>query len=185
MASINVLTSAASTLVSNNRALTSPFTAGSSPISVLTQTPSMKTSSTRPSFVVKAQQAGPNKIDPLTVDRYNKKVAILETNPYVRTPWNTEEDEKEIRMWFDMPGLAADNIEVDIVDDFLVIKGDGGIDAFGNKIHSPYDSRLQLPFNSWKEEVTAVFKNGVLYVTVPKILKNPHKMIHIPVRNVV
>ena len=65
-----------------------------------------------------------------------------------------------------------------------MIKGDGGVDAFGNKIFSPYDSRVQLPLNSWKEEITAVFKNGVLYITVPKITKFEHKVIHIPVRSV-
>uniref|UniRef100_A0A803KNB2 SHSP domain-containing protein n=1 Tax=Chenopodium quinoa TaxID=63459 RepID=A0A803KNB2_CHEQI len=98
----------------------------------------------------------------------------------VRTPWNTSEDDHEIRMWFDMPGLAAENIDVNVVDDLLVIKGDGGVDAFGNKIYSPYDSRVQLPLNSWKEEITAVFKNGVLYITVPKITKFEHKIIHVP-----
>ncbi|XP_021771881.1 small heat shock protein, chloroplastic-like isoform X2 [Chenopodium quinoa] len=103
---------------------------------------------------------------------------------FVRTPWNTSEDEHEIKMWFDMPGLAGENIEVEVVDDLLYIKGDGGVDAFGNKILSPFDSRVQLPHNSWKEEITAVFKNGVLYITVPKITKFEHKVIHVPVRSI-
>lgn len=103
----------------------------------------------------------------------------------MRTPWNTSEDESEIRMWFDMPGLGVDNIEVDVIDDLLIIRGDGGIDAFGSKIMSPRETTIHLPFNSWKEEIIAVFKNGVLYVTVPKIIKFEHKVIHIPVRNII
>ncbi|CAO2836897.1 unnamed protein product [Amaranthus hypochondriacus] len=180
MASINAMACSASTLVSNNKMLGSPAQLG------LGMTPSLKTSSSRSSgLMVKAQQAGsPRKIDPVAAEQFHKKVALLETSPYVRTPWNTNEDEHEIRMWFDMPGLAAENIDVNVVDDLLVIKGDGGVDAFGNKIFSPYDSRVQLPLNSWKEEITAVFKNGVLYITVPKITKFEHKVIHIPVRSV-
>lgn len=84
-----------------------------------------------------------------------------------------------------MPGLAAENIDVNVVDNLLIIKGDGGIDAFGNKIFSPRETTIHLPFNSWKEEIIAVFKNGVLYVTVPKILKFDHKVIHVPVRAIV
>ncbi|XP_021753651.1 small heat shock protein, chloroplastic-like [Chenopodium quinoa] len=178
------LACSATTLVSS-RAFTSPMPVGLIPQpSVVSAAPTKKPSS-RSSLMVRAQQAGGQPIDPVhpvTGEPFHKKVALLETSPYVRTPWNTSEDEHEIRMWFDMPGTAAENIEVEVVDNLLVIKGEGGIDAFGRKIFSPYDSRVQLPSNSWNEEITAVFKNGVLYITVPKITKFEHKIIHIPVR---
>ncbi|XP_021734609.1 small heat shock protein, chloroplastic-like [Chenopodium quinoa] len=172
----------AATMVSNHTVTgRSPALVGFGQRVGVSLTPSLKT----PSMVVRAQQGGsPKKMDPMSPNHFHKKVALLETSPYVRTPWNTNEDEHEIRMWFDMPGLAAENIDVNVVDDLLVIKGDGGVDAFGNKIFSPYDSRVQLPLNSWKEEITAVFKNGVLYITVPKITKFEHKIIHVPVRSV-
>nr|QBQ65855.1 small heat shock protein [Haloxylon ammodendron] len=182
----NVFTACSATpLVSNNRASSSPSPIGLGPRSAFSRTPSIKVPSSRPSgLVVRAQQAGgsPKRTESVSAEKFHKKVALVDTSPYVRTPWNTAEDDHEIRMWFDMPGLAAENIEVDVVDDLLVIKGDGGVDAFGNKIFSPYDSRVQIPHNSWKEEITAVFKNGVLYITVPKILKFEQKIIHIPVR---
>ncbi|KMT14042.1 hypothetical protein BVRB_4g078710 [Beta vulgaris subsp. vulgaris] len=184
----NVLTCSASTLVSNNKFKYSPLPVGLGPSSLVSTTPSLKSPSSRPSgrLVVKAQQEGsPNFLNPIEAEHFNKKVALLETSPYVRTPWNTSEDETEIRMWFDMPGLGADNIDVNIVDNLLIIKGDGGIDAFGSKISSPYDTRVQLPFNSWKEEITAVFKHGVLYIIVPKVIKFEHKVIHVPVRSIV
>ncbi|KMT14045.1 hypothetical protein BVRB_4g078740 [Beta vulgaris subsp. vulgaris] len=182
MASINAFTSYASTTLLSNRVLCSPFPLGLGPHSVMS-TP--KTLS-RPSLVVKAQQGGgPMNIDPMFAGNFHKKVALVDTSPYVRTPWNTSEDESEIRMWFDMPGLGVDNIEVDVIDDLLIIRGDGGIDAFGGKIMSPRETTIHLPFNSWKEEIIAVFKNGVLYVTVPKIIKFEHKVIHIPVRNII
>ncbi|XP_021734605.1 small heat shock protein, chloroplastic-like [Chenopodium quinoa] len=185
----NVLTAcSASTLVSINRAASvrGSVPAGLGSPSVVSSTPSLKTPSSRSSLVVRAQQGGvsPKRIDPMAPEHFHKKVALLETSPYVRTPWNTTEDESEIRMWFDMPGLGAENIKVEVVDNMLVIRGDGGIDAFGNKVFSPRETTLHLPFNSWKEEITAVFKNGVLYITVPKIIKFEHKLIHIPVRSI-
>ncbi|KAL2933441.1 Small heat shock protein chloroplastic [Bienertia sinuspersici] len=178
------LACSASTMVSN-KPFTNPLPVGLIPPSSLSAASLKKPSSRAPGLVVKAQQGGGKQgdaVNPLTGEPFHKKVALLETSPYVRTPWNTSEDEHEIRMWFDMPGTAAENIEVEVVDNLLVIKGEGGIDAFGRKIFSPYDSRVQLPSNSWKEEITAVFKNGVLYITVPKITKFEHKIIHIPVR---
>ncbi|CAO2836896.1 unnamed protein product [Amaranthus hypochondriacus] len=185
MASINALTCSASTLVSNNRASNGPLANGLGKLGSC-PTSALKTTSSRPSLVVRAQQGGsPKKIEPFLAEQFNKKVALVDTSPYVRTPWNTNEDEHEIRMYFDMPGLAAENIDVNVVDNLLIIKGDGGIDAFGNKIFSPRETTIHLPFNSWKEEIIAVFKNGVLYVTVPKILKFDHKVIHVPVRAVV
>ncbi|XP_021771879.1 small heat shock protein, chloroplastic-like [Chenopodium quinoa] len=184
MASKVLTCSAASTLVSS-RASSSPLPIGLGPLSGLSVTPSpIKTPFSRPSLVVKAQQSGPRRIEPMSAEQIHKKAALLETTPYVRTPWNTSEDEHEIKMWFDLPGLAAENIDVEVIDDLLVIKGEGGIDAFGNKIFGPYDSSVQLPINTWKEETTAVFKNGVLYITVPKITKFEHKVIPIPVRSI-
>ncbi|XP_021774352.1 small heat shock protein, chloroplastic-like [Chenopodium quinoa] len=184
MASKALVACSSSTLMSS-KPFTNPLPIGLIPqSSVVSATPSNKPS--RSSMMVRAQQAGGQPIDPVhpvTGSPFHKKVALLETSPYVRTPWNTTEDEHEIRMWFDMPGTNAENIEVDVVDNLLVIKGEGGIDAFGKKIFSPYDSRVQLPPNSWKEEITAAFKNGVLYITVPKITKFEHKIIQIPVRS--
>ncbi|XP_021771725.1 small heat shock protein, chloroplastic-like [Chenopodium quinoa] len=164
---------AASTPVAN-RASTSPLPFGLGPRSGLSMILSpIKTPSSRPSLVVRAQQTGgPKRIEPM--------VTYIE-----RTPCNTSENEGEIRMWFDMPGLAAENIEVEVVDDLLIILGNGDVDAFGNKIFEPYNNRVQLPTNTVKEEITAVIKNGVLYITVPKITKSSEpKVQHIPVRSI-
>ncbi|KAL2941859.1 Small heat shock protein chloroplastic [Bienertia sinuspersici] len=188
MATNTLTCSAASSLVSNTRATASgsPVPIGLGPRLALPPNPTWKARSSRASgLVVKAQHGGsPRKMDPMAAEQFRKKFAHVEASPYVRSPWNTSEDEHEIRFWFDMPGLAAENIEVNMVDDFLVIKGGEGVDAFGRKIYSPYDCSIQLPDKTWKEEVTAVFINGVLYVTVPKFTKFEHKVINIPVKTI-
>ena len=105
----------------------------------------------------------------------------------VRTTWNTSEDENEISMSFEMRGkYKAENIRVRVADDMLFICVDQeGFGSDGNNIKSScYDSQIQLPSNSRKEDITAVFKNSVLYICVPKITKSHHKLVHIPVTNV-
>ena len=98
----------------------------------------------------------------------------------VRLPWDIVEDEKEVKMRFDMPGLARDEVKVMVEDDTLVIRGEhkkeeGAEGAEGDgdgwwkeRSVSSYDMRLALPDECDKSKVRAELKNGVLLVTVPK-----------------
>ncbi|XP_074284539.1 small heat shock protein, chloroplastic-like [Silene latifolia] len=194
MATNALICSSSPLLVSkNSSSFSSSSQIGVGPQSLVFRCP---TSTKTPSLVVKAlaEEGGLSNVDPLVrkelrhIDpllpmHLNKRVAMIDTSPYMRTPWNTTEDDNEIRMWFDVPGLAAPELDVNVVDNLLIIKGTEGIDAFGRKIHSPFDCKLQLPFNCAKDETQAVLKNGVLYISVPKITKAEHmKFIHVPVR---
>lgn len=105
----------------------------------------------------------------------------------VRTPWNTSEDDKEINILVDMPGIGAEMIEVKVIDDMLFINGNADKSkCIGRcEIFEPYDCRVQLPaFKCCTEDITAVFRNGTLYITVPKITQTEHEVIHIPVKSV-
>lgn len=82
MASINALTCSASTLVSNNRASNGPLANGLGKLGSC-PTSALKTTSSRPSLVVRAQQGGsPKKIEPFLAEQFNKKVALVDTSPY-------------------------------------------------------------------------------------------------------
>ncbi|XP_037424166.1 small heat shock protein, chloroplastic [Triticum dicoccoides] len=94
-------------------------------------------------------------------------------------PWDIMEDEKEVKMRFDMPGLSREEVRVMVEDDALVIRGEhkkeagegqgeGGDGWWKERSVSSYDMCLALPDECDKSQVRAELKNGVLLVFVPK-----------------
>ncbi|CAO2838521.1 unnamed protein product [Amaranthus hypochondriacus] len=93
----------------------------------------------------------------------------------IRAPWDVMEDENEIKMRFDMPGLRKEDVKVSVEDNMLVIKGEhkkeegsGDQNSWGKRSYSSYNTKLQLPENCEVDKIKAELKDGVLYISIPK-----------------
>jgi len=87
------------------------------------------------------------------------------------------ENEREIRLTAEMPGLDQKDVEVLLDDDVLTIRGEKRSDAedkdrqFSERFYGRFERRIALGRELEADQVNATFKNGVLTVTLPKTAK--------------
>ncbi|KAJ6812280.1 putative small heat shock protein, chloroplastic isoform X2 [Iris pallida] len=100
-----------------------------------------------------------------------------------RTPWEIKEGEGEYRMRFDMPGMTRKDVKVWVEERLLVVRaeklappkeeGEAGEAAAAEEwpasSYGRYNSRIALPDNVEVEKIKAEVKDGVLYITIPKV----------------
>ncbi|BBO68491.1 heat-shock protein [Desulfosarcina alkanivorans] len=88
------------------------------------------------------------------------------------------ETEKAITLLADMPGVKADNLNVDLRDDTLTLTGEVGPAAGtpGEKIYVEYETgryyrQFSLSEVIAQEKIDAKLSDGVLRLTLPKVEK--------------
>ncbi len=91
----------------------------------------------------------------------------------------------------ELPGVAAEDIEVSMHDDTLMIKGEkrfqreetGRSYYFSEREYGAFQRSFRLPADADAEKVSADFKNGVLTVTVPKAGARSEKARRVEIRS--
>lgn len=95
----------------------------------------------------------------------------------VRTPWCMMENENEVKVRFDMPGLSKDDVNVSVEEKrFVVIEEKEKKEKDCWPSHSRYHTRLVLPENYETNKIKTEMKNGVLNMTIPKVKVQNSKM---------
>jgi HSP20 family molecular chaperone IbpA len=83
---------------------------------------------------------------------------------------NVSEIDTEIRVAAEFPGVDLDDLEVDVMDDMLVIRGEKRLERsdedenyhFVECAYGSFQRTVQLPFAADPDQVQASFENGVL-----------------------
>lgn len=89
---------------------------------------------------------------------------------------NVSETKSEIRVTAELPGVDPENLEVDVIDDMLMIRGEKAFEREADdenfhlleRAYGAFQRNIQLPFTPPSDQVRASFENGVLSVMVPK-----------------
>jgi HSP20 family protein len=87
------------------------------------------------------------------------------------------ENDKEIRVIAEVPGLEEKDIEVTLDDGVLVIRGERKSETedkdrqFSERYYGRFERRLALGHEVEEDKVDAKFNNGVLLITLPKTAK--------------
>lgn len=100
-----------------------------------------------------------------------------------------DETEKEICLKLEVPGIQANDLDIEVMDDSVSIKGErkseSKIEANG-KFHSEFhygkfERLIPLPAHVAKDQVVAEYKDGVLSLTIPKTEETVKESVKVPV----
>ncbi|MGE0652129.1 MAG: Hsp20/alpha crystallin family protein [Alphaproteobacteria bacterium] len=89
---------------------------------------------------------------------------------------DVRETENEMRIAVEMPGVSPDDVDIQIDDDLLTIRGEKKLERredrenmhFTERTYGTFQRVLRLPFKVDPAQAQARFDNGVLAVTLPK-----------------
>mgnify|MGYP002777632531 CR=1 FL=1 len=101
----------------------------------------------------------------------------LSASPVRAVPLDIVETEKAYIVKADLPGFSKENVEIELVDKVLTIKGEitEEVDEKKEEKFLRRERRLEsvvrsiaIPEGVLESEVTAEFNNGVVHITLPK-----------------
>jgi HSP20 family protein len=109
------------------------------------------------------------------------------TRPFLRPAMDVVENDDNITLRVDLPGLSGDDVHVEMEDNTLTISGEIGdtIEKEGDRYHyrerysGSFRRSLRLPNTVDANKVDASFENGVLNIVLPKLPQAQPKKIEI------
>jgi len=117
----------------------------------------------------------------LSFDRFNKMMEEFfgptdETRTTFIPSVDIKETDKKIEFYCELPGVNQENVDVELVNDRLTIRGRREFDREEKKeefiaierAYGSFQRTFTLDSAIKADEITASFKDGILTVTVPK-----------------
>ena len=99
------------------------------------------------------------------------------------------DDEKQLKVTAEVPGLEEKDIEVLLDDGVLTLKGEKRSETedkdkqFSERFYGRFERRIRLGYEVEQNQVDARFKNGVLTVTLPKSAKAQSQVKRIAIKH--
>ena len=96
------------------------------------------------------------------------------------------ETDKEMRITAELPGLDESNVEVELANGVLAIKGEKTTETqdkdrlFSERYYGRFERRIPVE-DVDEDKASATFKNGVLTVTMPKTAQAQSRVKHIAI----
>lgn len=97
------------------------------------------------------------------------------------------DDGKDIRVTAELPGMDEKDVEIDIDDGVLVIRGEKRTEIddkdrrYSERSYGRFERRLALPADVDEERARASFKKGVLTVTLPRSERAHQNVRRVPI----
>jgi len=85
-----------------------------------------------------------------------------------------DQDDDKIEICAELPGVARDDIELNVEDGMLVLTGEKRSEredkqgGYSERSYGRFERRIALPSNVDEDGASADFENGVLKITIPK-----------------
>jgi HSP20 family protein len=100
-----------------------------------------------------------------------------------------EETDTEIRLKLEVPGMEAKDIDLEVSNEAIEIKGERKIETKtedkgvvrSELYYGRFERRIPLPSPIRSQEAQAEYKNGILMITLPKVAEEGRKTVKVEV----
>jgi HSP20 family protein len=83
-------------------------------------------------------------------------------------PVSLQEDKDNLQVTAELPGVAREDITVELTDDVLSLKATRKVSGAGEEQSLSFARSFTLPYAVQADQITAGLKDGVLRLTLPK-----------------
>ncbi|MFO7305165.1 MAG: Hsp20/alpha crystallin family protein [Gammaproteobacteria bacterium] len=100
----------------------------------------------------------------------------------------TSETDKEFKIAAELPGMDENDVELLLDDNYLTIRGEKRSERedesrrMSERFYGRFERHIPLPVEVDQDKVSATFKKGVLYVTLPKLASATERVRRIPIK---